>query len=211
VGVGGLFQQQRLLSWLVHARMELCQAIPHLFPQLERTFREQELKRSMDERGHVNFRSALPDGPTSHSFHPASDGQLGGIMKVYREWQISGDKDWLCEMYPLAKCSMDFCIQYWDPDHQGVLMEPHHNITTLNFGGRTACAAVSTWERWPAWPRWRRMPAIPKRPVFTKSWQEGRGLPGHATVQRGILRAKGDAEGPARLAFRGRSEKSAGK
>ncbi|MBE3040568.1 MAG: hypothetical protein IMZ62_17360, partial [Chloroflexi bacterium] len=38
-----------------------AQAIPHLFPCLERTFREQELKRSMDEQGHVNFRSALPD------------------------------------------------------------------------------------------------------------------------------------------------------
>jgi uncharacterized protein (DUF608 family) len=112
-----------------------AQAIPHLFPQLERTFREQELKRSMDERGHVNFRSALPDGPTSHSFHPASDGQLGGIMKVYREWQISGDKDWLCEMYPLAKTSMDFCIQYWDPEHKGVLMEPHHNTYDIEFWG----------------------------------------------------------------------------
>jgi len=112
-----------------------AQALPHLFPALERTFREQELKRSMDEQGHVNFRSALPDGPTSHTFHPASDGQLGGIMKVYREWQISGDKDWLYEMYPLAKKSMDFCINYWDPDHQGVLVEPHHNTYDIEFWG----------------------------------------------------------------------------
>ncbi|MDD5369798.1 MAG: GH116 family glycosyl hydrolase [Anaerolineaceae bacterium] len=112
-----------------------AQAIPHLFPALERTFREQELKYSMDEDGHVNFRSALPDGPTSHTFHPAADGQLGGIMKVYREWQISGDKDWLHEMYPLAKRSMDFCIQYWDPNHQGVLMEPHHNTYDIEFWG----------------------------------------------------------------------------
>jgi uncharacterized protein (DUF608 family) len=112
-----------------------AQAIPHLFPSLERTFREQELERSMDERGHVNFRSALPDGPTTHTFHPASDGQLGGIMKVYREWQISGDKDWLYEMYPAAKQSLDFCIQYWDPEHQGVLMEPHHNTYDIEFWG----------------------------------------------------------------------------
>ncbi|RPJ44763.1 MAG: hypothetical protein EHM21_09935, partial [Chloroflexi bacterium] len=112
-----------------------AQAIPHLFPALERTFREQELRRSIDERGHVNFRSALPDGPTSHSFHPASDGQLGGIMKVYREWQVSGDKDWLHEMYPAAKRSMDFCIEYWDPNRQGVLMEPHHNTYDIEFWG----------------------------------------------------------------------------
>ena len=47
-----------------------AQAIPHLFPALERTFREQELQRSMDERGHVNFRSALPDGPTAAHLPP---------------------------------------------------------------------------------------------------------------------------------------------
>ncbi|MDA0337675.1 MAG: GH116 family glycosyl-hydrolase, partial [bacterium] len=68
-----------------------AQALPHLYPQLERTFRETEFERSMDRRGHVTFRSSLPDGETEHQFHAASDGQLGGIMKVYREWQISGD------------------------------------------------------------------------------------------------------------------------
>lgn len=112
-----------------------AQAIPHLFPVLERTLREQELVRSMDERGHVTFRSALPDGPTTHSFHAASDGQLGGIMKVYREWQISGDKDWLHQMAPLAKRSLDFCIANWDPDHTGLLQEPHHNTYDIEFWG----------------------------------------------------------------------------
>jgi uncharacterized protein (DUF608 family) len=112
-----------------------AQAIPHLFPALERTFREQELKRSIDEHGHVNFRSALPDGPTTHTFHAASDGQLGGIMKAYREWQVSGDRDWLNDIYPAVKSSMDFCIQNWDPDHLGVLMEPHHNTYDIEFWG----------------------------------------------------------------------------
>jgi len=37
---------------------------------------------------------------SSTTFHAASDGQLGGIMKVYRDWQISGDMGWLKEMYP---------------------------------------------------------------------------------------------------------------
>ena len=46
-----------------------AQAMPHLFPALERTLREQELDRSMNEQGHVNFRSALPDGPASHGYH----------------------------------------------------------------------------------------------------------------------------------------------
>jgi uncharacterized protein (DUF608 family) len=112
-----------------------AQAIPHLFPHLERTFREQEFERSMDERGHVTFRAALPDGPTPHAFHAAADGQLGGIMKLYRDWQISGDLVWLKRLYPLAKRSLDFCIEAWDPRHKGVLEEPHHNTYDIEFWG----------------------------------------------------------------------------
>src|SRR5439155_3110540 len=93
-----------------------AQAFPHLYPKLESTLRELELGRSMDENGHVTFRSALPEGPVKHDFHAASDGQLGGIMKVFRDWQISGDLDWLKKMYPLAKRSLDYCIRTWDPD-----------------------------------------------------------------------------------------------
>ena len=112
-----------------------AQAFPHLYPQLERTLREVELRHSMDENGHVTFRSALPEGPVKHDFHAASDGQLGGIMKVFREWQISGDLDWLRKMYPLAKRSLDYCIRTWDPDHRGGLFEPHHNTYDIEFWG----------------------------------------------------------------------------
>jgi uncharacterized protein (DUF608 family) len=112
-----------------------AQAFPHLFPQLERTLREQELERSMNEEGHVTFRAALPDGPPKHDFHAASDGQLGGIMKVYRDWQISGDLDWLKKMYPLVKHSLDYCISTWDPDQKGALFEPHHNTYDIEFWG----------------------------------------------------------------------------
>ncbi|MCJ7623949.1 MAG: non-lysosomal glucosylceramidase, partial [Anaerolineaceae bacterium] len=112
-----------------------AQSIPHLFPQLERSMRELELERSMDLDGHINFRSALPDGPTTHDYHAASDGQLGGFMKVYREWQISADETWLKKIYPLAKRSLDYCIAAWDPRRVGVLEEPHHNTYDIEFWG----------------------------------------------------------------------------
>ena len=112
-----------------------AQAFPNLFPKLERTLRELELVRSMDENGHVTFRSALAEGPVKHDFLAASDGQLGGIMKVFREWQISGDQDWLKKMYPLAKRSLDYGIRTWDPDHRGALFEPHHNTYDIEFWG----------------------------------------------------------------------------
>jgi len=112
-----------------------AQAFPHLYPQLERTLRDLELFRSMDERGHVNFRGAIPDGPVDHGWHAAADGQLGGIMKVFRDWQISGDSKWLARMYPPAKRSLDYCIGAWDPDHLGGLFEPHHNTYDIEFWG----------------------------------------------------------------------------
>jgi hypothetical protein len=112
-----------------------AQAFPHLYPQLERTLRDLELVRSMDERGHINFRGAIPDGPVDHTDPAAADGQLGGIMKVYRDWQISGDTAWMRRLYPFAKRSLDYCIGAWDPDHRGALFEPHHNTYDIEFWG----------------------------------------------------------------------------
>lgn len=112
-----------------------AQALPHLFPSLERTMRETEFKVSQDERGHQTFRSALPIRPVSHDFHAAADGQLGGIMKVYREWRISGDHEWLRCMWPKVKESLNYCIEVWDPGHKGILEEPHHNTYDIEFWG----------------------------------------------------------------------------
>lgn len=112
-----------------------AQALPHLFPKLERTLREQELVRSMDESGHVTFRAALPDGPTHHNWHAAADGQLGGILKLYRDWRIGGDTAWMQSLYPLARRSLEYAIRTWDPDERGALFEPHHNTYDIEFWG----------------------------------------------------------------------------
>ncbi|MCK5528218.1 MAG: hypothetical protein KAI74_00930, partial [Kiritimatiellae bacterium] len=112
-----------------------AQAMPHLFPNLERTLRETELFECLDENGYQTFRAALPIGPLNHDFHSAADGQLGGIMKVYREWRISGDGKWVKTMLPKVKQSLGYCIDAWDPDHLGVLIEPHHNTYDIEFWG----------------------------------------------------------------------------
>ena len=112
-----------------------AQAIPHLFPDLERTLRETEFLVSQDERGHQTFRTSLPIRPVDHNFHAASDGQLGGIMKVHREWRISGDTEWLKNLWPQVKQSLDYCITTWDPRGKGVLEEPHHNTYDIEYWG----------------------------------------------------------------------------
>lgn len=115
-----------------------AQALPHLFPSLERGLRETEFLVSQDARGHQNFRSALPIRPTDHGFHAAADGQLGGLVKLYREWRISGDTAWMRELWPRARASLDYCIATWDPGRAGLPAEPHHNTYDIEFWGPDA-------------------------------------------------------------------------
>ncbi|MGD0582534.1 MAG: GH116 family glycosyl hydrolase [Bacteroidales bacterium] len=112
-----------------------AQAISHLFPALERTMRETEFNPSQDSTGHQTFRSALPIRPVLNNFYAASDGQLGGIMKIYRDWRICGNTDWLKMMYPQIVKSIDYCIRTWDPRSTGTLEEPHHNTYDIEFWG----------------------------------------------------------------------------
>ena len=112
-----------------------AQAIPHLFPAMERTLRETEFYISQNKAGHQVFRSALPVRPVVHDFHSAADGQLGGIMKAYREWRISGNTNWLKGIFPNICKSMDYCIKVWDPRETGALEEPHHNTYDIEFWG----------------------------------------------------------------------------
>lgn len=112
-----------------------AQAIPHLFPSLERTLRETEFGPSQNDAGHQAFRASLPIRPVEHDFHAAADGQLGGIMKVYRDWRISGDTAWLRNLWPKVRRSLDYCIDTWDPSRKGALEEPHHNTYDIEFWG----------------------------------------------------------------------------
>ncbi|MFQ3548642.1 MAG: GH116 family glycosyl hydrolase, partial [Armatimonadota bacterium] len=112
-----------------------AQAFPNLFPDLERTFRETEFNESQQDDGYQIFRSTLPTSKAARGGHAASDGQLGGIIKMNRDWKISGDTEWLRSMWPNVKKSLEYCINTWDPDHQGIVREPHHNTYDIEFWG----------------------------------------------------------------------------
>lgn len=113
-----------------------AQAICHLFPRLERSLRQSEFYEAQsDETGHQEFRIYLPIRKAQHNFHAASDGQLGGIMKIYRDWRISGDIKWLTSIWPRVKQSMEFCIKQWDSSRRGIIDLPHHNTYDIEFYG----------------------------------------------------------------------------
>ena len=112
-----------------------AQALPHLFPRLERTLRETEFGPCQNDQGHQAMRAALPIRPAPHDFVAAADGQLGGIMKIYRDWRISGDTAWLRDIWPKARASLDYCIRTWDPQGRGWIEEPHHNTYDSELWG----------------------------------------------------------------------------
>lgn len=113
-----------------------AQSISHLFPALERGLRETEFTIHQDQTtGHQNFRVLLPIRQPLHQGHSAADGQLGGIIKLYREWRFSGDTAWMAKLYPAVKQSLDFAIDQWDPQHLGLIIEPHHNTYDIEFWG----------------------------------------------------------------------------
>lgn len=112
-----------------------AQALAHLFPELERGMRRTEFGESQGDDGRQAFRALLPIRPAKHYFRPASDGQLGAVVRVYRDWRISGDTDWLRAIWPAVKKCLEYCIETWDPDHTGTLTEPHHNTYDIDFWG----------------------------------------------------------------------------
>ncbi len=120
-----------------------AQAVSHLFPELERSLRETEFGPDQDEQGHQQFRAALPIRPIGNYFYAAADGQLGGIMKIYREWRICGDTEWLRGLWPRVRKSLDYCVETWDPRHKGLIEEPHHNTYDIEFWGPTGmCTSI---------------------------------------------------------------------
>lgn len=113
-----------------------AQAIAHLFPELERGLRETEFFENQDEKtGHQEFRTSLPIRKAGHTFYAAADGQLGGIIKAYREWRLSGDTEWLRGLWGKVKKSLEYCIMQWDPELEGRLHLPHHNTYDIEFCG----------------------------------------------------------------------------
>lgn len=115
-------------------------AVPYLFPKLERSLRELDFTYNMDEAGGMHFRLQLPLGRGLWDFLPCCDGQFGGVFKLYREFLLCGDLEWLRRWYPLAKRSLEYAWSpdnpcQWDRDRDGVLEgRQHHTLDMELFG-----------------------------------------------------------------------------
>jgi non-lysosomal glucosylceramidase len=117
-----------------------AQALPFLFPKLERSMREADFRYNLRSDGGMAFRLQLPLGSYISPFRPCADGQFGGVMKTYRDWKICGDDTWLKSLWPKVKASLEFAWSpenedRWDPDKTGVLWgRQHHTLDMELFG-----------------------------------------------------------------------------
>ncbi len=118
-----------------------AQTLAYLFPSLERRMREIEFLTETEDDGYMTFRTFKPFGESftwqwgEQKPEAAVDGQMGCILRVYREWLLCGDNDWLVKLWPAVKRSLAFAPKQWDSDDDGVLDGRQHNTYDIEFYG----------------------------------------------------------------------------
>jgi uncharacterized protein (DUF608 family) len=113
------------------------QSTAFLFGDLSRTMREVEFAFATDDSGLMCFRTGLPLAKSREWVVAAADGQMGCLMKLYRDWQLSGDETWLRALWPKAKKALEFCWipGGWDADQDGVMEGCQHNTMDVEYFG----------------------------------------------------------------------------
>jgi non-lysosomal glucosylceramidase len=111
-----------------------AQAGAFLYPQLEQGMRAAEFGPALHEDGQMDFR-VLPVFGERWDHAPALDGQAGSVVRLYREWRLSGDRAFLERHYPAARRALQFCALRWDPDGDGLPEADQHNTYDIEFYG----------------------------------------------------------------------------
>ncbi len=112
-------------------------ATPFLFGELAKTMRDVEFNHATKENGLMNFRAALPLSEASKGNSTAADGQMGCVMKMYREWQLSGDNEFLRSNWEQVKKVLSYAWieKGWDGNQDGVMEGSQHNTMDVNYFG----------------------------------------------------------------------------
>ena len=115
-------------------------AMPYLFPALERSMRENDFRYNQWPDGKMSFRLNLPLGSAPNPFRACVDGQMGGVLKSYREWKLSGDSEWLKTYWPSIKASLEYAWaptnpDKWDAGKTGVMTGRQHHTLDMEMMG----------------------------------------------------------------------------
>jgi non-lysosomal glucosylceramidase len=113
------------------------QATAFLFGDLSRSMRDVEFCYATRSSGFMSFRASLPLSRASEKEIAAADGQMGCLLKLYRDWQLFGDDAWLRALWPQARKTLEFCWipGGWDADQDGVMEGCQHNTMDVEYFG----------------------------------------------------------------------------
>jgi len=109
-----------------------------VFGNLAKMMREVEFNQATSDNGLMSFRVGLPlDKEATNWKIAAADGQMGTIMKMYNDWQLSGDDEMLKNLWPNVKKVLAFAwIEGgWDGDIDGVMEGCQHNTMDVEYFG----------------------------------------------------------------------------
>ena len=122
------------------------QSLAHLYPALERSMRGTDFQVNTRPTGRMSFRTLLPVvSGELWDYKPAADGQMGCVLKLYREWQLSGETEWLRALWPQAKRTIQWAWApgSWDANRDGVMEGEQHNTYDIEFfGPNTMCGTL---------------------------------------------------------------------
>ncbi len=119
-----------------------AQTLAFLFPGLEKTMRRVEFTDEILEDGRLSFRmKTVFDEPRWDFTEPAADGQLGTIIRFLRDVKVSGDVEFLRDMWPAVKRALDYSLSYWDKDGDCLPDAMQHNTYDIEFHGANSLTA----------------------------------------------------------------------
>ena len=117
-------------------------ALAKLFPDLEQSMRRTDLIDQISPWGSIPHRTTLPlylprpwtdfiGGPRN----PAMDGELGTVLKAYREVRHGADQEWFDEMWPSLKKVMANVMTNYDSEGDGVIRGEQPNTYDISIYG----------------------------------------------------------------------------
>ncbi len=117
--------------------------LAYLFPELERTMRDTEFDVQLDPFGVLPHRTTMPlqaprpwggtiiGGPDK----PALDGELGAILKMYRELRNGAPRSWFDHHWPAVKRIFGHIEKEHDPDKDGLIIGDQPNTYDISIFG----------------------------------------------------------------------------
>ncbi|XID93912.1 GH116 family glycosyl-hydrolase [Paenibacillaceae bacterium WGS1546] len=112
-----------------------AQTVAFLFPDLEQSMRRVEFGMETDDTGRMSTRMLQVLGQERYQMVPACDGQLGSVVRFYREFKLTGDVEFLKSLWDKVAKALDYAFEVWDTDGDFVLDGQQNTTYDIEFYG----------------------------------------------------------------------------